>query len=357
MTLSQEKSRGMRRGMVGALTVACVAAAALGINCDDDNGTTASVTTSDIYPYDYYYVGDVSVSDAYWADSWYVDPFYFATSLPIGQVYGGGGGGGSAGGGVDAGVTPVTPSDGGIVSGSLASAGVVLRELARGANLCPGQVTIAPKTTTACSFTGGPGTVRTGATVTFNGCTLSDGGRLDGVVDVTATPVPSDPSCGAGTTINVTYTSTLTNFTYTGPNGGRVVIPSLTNMGSYSRGVTMGPTSIAIATNGTLQRYDTAGVLIADHSLSGSRNYTIANNGAGVSFSVDGALTVQDRTGGGNAATVTGTGVTRTNTCCRPTGGTIVVSGTARSTSTWVFGPSCGQATLDGSSVTLSACQ
>jgi hypothetical protein len=342
MVSSEARSRGVRRGVVGVLTVAC-AAAALGINCDDDNVTSASVAAVDVYPYDYYYVGDVAVSDAYWADSWYVDPFYFATTLPVGQIYVS-----------DAGVSP---SDGGIVSGSLASPGVILRELARGASLCPGQVTIVQKNTMACSFTGGTGTVRTGATVMFNGCTLSDGGRLDGVVDVTANPVPSDPSCGAGTTINVTYTSTFTNFAYTAPSGARVVIPSLTNMGSYTRTATMGPASIAITSNGTLQRYDTSGALTSDHALNGSRNFTLANNGAGVTTSINGMLNVQDRAAGGGAVTVTGTGVTRTNACCRPTGGTIVVTGTGRATSTWVFGPACGAATLDGSSVTLPACQ
>ena len=364
MTLSRlNRGRGGHRGAsraVGALTVAGLAAAALVINCDDNETTTASVAAVDVFPYDYYYASDVSVGDAYWADSWDVDPFYFVDVQPFGQTYGGGSGGSTgtgSGGSSGGGSAGISPSDGGIIAGAFAGPGAVLRELARGANLCPGQVTVAQKTATACSFSGGPGSVRGGATLTFNGCILSGGGRLDGVIDVTSTPVPSDTNCDANTTINVSYTSTFTNFSYTAPDGSRVVIPSLTNMGSYSRKVTFGPTALAVSSNGTLQRYDASGALTADHGLNGARNFTIANNGAGVTFKVNGALAVQDHAIAGGLLTVTGTGVTRTNACCRPTDGTIVVTGTGRDTDTWVFGPACGAATLNGRSVSLPACQ
>jgi hypothetical protein len=310
--------------------------AALAFAC---TSTPAAVyTTSDYYAYDYYYPADVSYYSTYWVDDWYVDPFYYGP-IRQAQTY------------QDAGVAV----DGGTGAPGVSGVGIALRALARGDSVCPGQVTVVPKTGQGCTLASGPGTVRTGATVTFNGCMLSGGGRIDGMVDLTSTPTPSDQNCDANTIINVSYTATYTDLSYRAPSGTRVVIPSQTDQGTYMRNANAGPTAISFTTNGSLQRYDASNALVANHNYNGSRNYTISRPNDVLTAVVNGALMVQD-VAGGNPVTITGTGITRTASCCHPTAGTLAIT-RDDTAANWTFGPSCGQATANGTSTTLSACE
>jgi hypothetical protein len=346
--INNNRTRRVSLVRLGTLAAAGTAVAALAVSCST---TPATVwTTSDTYAYDYYYPADVSYYGNYWVDSWYVDPFYYAPAHQA-QTY-------TVDAGVaDAGVAPVadagTTADGGTSSGPISSVGLALRALARGDMVCPGQVTVTPKMGQSCTLMGSPGQVRTGAMIAFNGCMLANGGRIDGTVDFGSTAMPSDNNCDANTIVNVSYTATYTNLAYTAPGGARIVISMQTDKGTYQRPATAGPTSIAITTNGSLQRYDASMALVANHNYNGSRNYTISRPNNVLTVTVNGALSVQD-VAGGAAVNISGTGITRTADCCRPTAGTLTLMRGDTSAS-WMFGPTCGQATVNGSATTLPA--
>ena len=96
-----------------------------------------------------------------------------------------------------AGTTPVYYSARGAVPGSAGAATVInnsgrpslgstLRALIRGESVCPGQVTVTPKTVPPACTGSAVATVKNGVTVVFNGCQLSGGGKLDGTFDVQA---------------------------------------------------------------------------------------------------------------------------------------------------------------------------
>jgi hypothetical protein len=345
------KRRVSERGLATFAAVSLAIAAAC-------SGTTATVwTTSDLYAYDYYYPADIAYYDTYWVDSWYADPYYYLVTSRAQTYTADGGATPDAGAIADGGATSdaSTGADGGTSGQGLTGVAAVLRALAQGEMVCPGQVTVVPKTTQLCSLAGGPGTVRSGATITFNGCMLSGGGRIDGMIDSTSMPTASDNNCDANTTINVSYTTTYTNLSYRAPSGTRVVIPSQTDKGSYMRKSTAGPTAISISSNGSLQRYDASNALVSNHTYNGMRNFTISRPNNVLTYMVSGTLMVQDAAGG-SAVSVTGNDITRTAACCRPTGGTLSLTRDETSAN-WTFGPMCGQATANGTSVTLPACE
>ncbi len=138
-----------------ALTAALALMGAASASCTD-NTTTGYATTSyaywDPYYYSYYYPADLSYSGVYWADSWDYSAYYYSLQ------------------------SAATVSQGGV--------GAAIRALARGEQVCPGQVTVTPKMgTPACAAAGVTGG-RTGVTVVFNGCQLSGGGTVSGTYDV-----------------------------------------------------------------------------------------------------------------------------------------------------------------------------
>jgi hypothetical protein len=321
----ENESEILRRSLLATAGISLMLVAA-GCDDDDEDDDDDLAAVDDAYTYGYYYPADVAASDVAWSDD-FDDDFLFQA--------------------------PTNP-DAGSGNERAAEPGAVLRALARGVGLCPNQVTITPRmTNTPCVSPGTAGMIRTGATLTFNACTLAGGGRIDGSVDVQSTHTAD--GCSADTVINVTYTSTLTNLAYTAPGGAKVVIPSQTNIGSYSRPLGGRPSALSVQTSGALQRFDAAGARIADHTYSGNWSYKFSAPGATASYTVDGPLTVQPASGGG-PVTATAVGVTRTAACCRPSAGTIAVAGAGRSTSTWVFGPSCGAVTVNGAVTTLPAC-
>jgi hypothetical protein len=318
----QQGGRGWRWGGLAAAATVALAATAIITSCDDDFDDDAEVVSASyVYPYDYYYPADLAVSDAYWMDPWYYDPFYFIKQAAQ-------------------------------TTDSSIDAASVMRALATGVSVCGSQASVVPRFSTSCLKEGGVGEVRSGATISFNGCMLSNGGRIDGTVDITGAPTISDQNCDANTVVNVNYTSRYTNLTYTAPDGSRVVVPDATNVGSFTRKGNAGPGGLSVTVSGNLLRYDASNALLSNHGVSGSRNFRFTDGG----YVTNGTVAVQDALGG-SQATLTGVELTRSRDCCRPISGNVVVAGRERATDTWSFGPNCGDASLNGSSASLPACQ
>jgi hypothetical protein len=301
--------------------------AAIG-GCEDNNGTTATTdyTYEDGYNYQYYYPADLAYTGMYAADSW-----DYATLVAQTAGY--------------SSAVATRPT-----------VGSVVRALVRGESVCPNQVTVTPKTAAPACAQAGVTAVRNGITVVFNGCQVANGGTISGTFDVTANRSASDATCGAGTIITLGHTTTITNLTYTSPTGGRIVIPSQVDTGSTMYTFGQSPATSSIKTDGEVQLFASGGNTLADRTYSGTRTFTFSGN---QSFTIDGAITSQDKVTSGTA-TLTGTGLVRSVNCCRPTGGTLVVNrsgGVLPGTHTWTFGPACGAASFDGTNITLPICQ
>src|SRR5262249_4656412 len=153
-----------------------------------------------------------------------------------------------------------------------------------------------------CPAAGAAATVNNGVTLAFNGCMLEDGGRLDGTVDVQATRTPSDTSCGANTSISVAITTTITNLTYLGPRGRKLVIPNQTGTSSFTFMVGQAPTLSALNINGRMQIFGSNGTTLLDNMFTGS--FTVTPNLSKTSYSVDGMLSLQDQLVTGATTTI-----------------------------------------------------
>ena len=351
----------MKNAIKGILNGSIAAGLLLAASGGCGSSTTSSdVAYEDDYAGDYYYPADVAYSGVY-AGGWGYYGIYAATpasqpaSLRDGGVIKFDGGSISVDGGhvivsVDAG----RAVDGGKVSGSTtvrAAVGQAIREAALGGVVCAGQATVTPKSgTTIC------GVSASGVNIVFNGCQLSGGGTIDGTVDVQITRSASDTTCGSATSITLGYTSTITNLTYTGTGGAKIVIPNEMSTSTLTYSFGKEPTTASIQTNGEIQRFTTGGSMASDRTYTGT--YDISSISlADQSYTVGGMLNVTDKSGG--TATFTGTNIARETGCCRPTGGTLAVSRTGGSHSgshTWTFTSTCGSAMLDGKTVTLPAC-
>ena len=86
----------------------------------------------------------------------------------------------------------------------------VIEALARGENVCPGQVTITPKTATPACAGGNATEERNGVTIVFNNCVVS-GSTINGTFDVLSNRAASEQTCSATTTITLGHTTTITN--------------------------------------------------------------------------------------------------------------------------------------------------
>ena len=356
----------MKNAIKGILNGSITAGLLLAVGSAGCGSTTSSdVAYEDDYAGDYYYPADVAYSGVY-AGGWGYYGIYAATPAGTGASPDTllDGGHVTLDGGhisVDAGHIIVTVDAGravdggrGTVSGSTTVRGAVgqaIREAALGGVVCAGQATVTPKSgTTIC------GVSASGVTIVFNGCQLSGGGTVDGTVDVAITRSASDTTCGSATTITLGYTSTITNLTYTGTGGAKIVIPNEMSTSTLTYSFGQAPTTASIQTNGEVQRFASGGSMTSDRTYTGTYAFSSISL-ADQSYTVGGMLNVTDKAGG--TATFTGTDIARSTSCCRPTGGTLGVSRTGGSHSgshTWTFTSTCGSAMLDGKSVTLPAC-
>ena len=310
--------------------------AAMGVGCDEGTSSTVAYSYEDPYLYSYYYPADLGYTGYYAADSWAYAGYYAARGAVPGSE----------------GAATVINNSG------RPSLGTTLRAVIRGESVCPGQVTVTPKTAPPACSGSSLTSVKNGITVVFNGCQLSGGGKLDGTFDVQATKTASAAVCASDTMITLNYTTTSTNLVYTSPEGARISIPSQTDTGTASYVFGQNGTSTTINTTGEAQFFNTAGTMIADLGYGGMRTLTFTASNQ--TYTTDGTVNVQDKMTAGASATLAGAGIQRSNGCCRPTAGTLTVTrvgGQAPGQHVWTFQSTCGTAKLDGSTVTLPACE
>ena len=312
--------RSIGRTIWSCLRAAGVVAivAAGGQGCDDDDPYYY-----DPYGYyDYYYPASYAYVDPYYSDYYYGYPTYIL-SVRLKAVLNN--------------VLPAT----------------ALRDLALGEGICPGQVTVTAERAEAPCDTGGGGSVPVSTSIQFNGCNLSGGGKLDGSLKIDASQKLSDTNCNAGTSIDVSYTSTTTNLVYTAPSGSRIELPKVTRTGSYTRMLGSAPSTLTVSSEGRIERYDEKGTALAKTSFTGAQMLTLLPANAG--FRVDGTLMLDDsvteRSSTGNS-----TSLTRTEGCCYPTGGSIEVARSDGTDENWSFGPNCGDISVNGHRVTPKEC-
>lgn len=327
------------------------AAAALSVLVLGGCGGTTTTTTAAVYPYDEayvyttYYPADVMYSSYYWADDWSYSTIYayFVGSLPLPAE--------PAVGSRDGGVV----ADGGARGGGPA-AGVTgaIESLARGASVCPGQVTVTPKTSPpACADSTTP-EERAGVTIAFNGCMVGQE-RIDGMLDVSAVRSTADSTCSATTMMMSQTTLTVTGLSVRQGGGAGIVIPSLTATIAANYPYKQNAQTLAAASSGEVQVYDSSGNMTADLKTQGTDMFSLPD---AQSYTVDGMESVADPSTGA-AAMITKGALVRSGGCCWPTGGTILVNrmgGPSPGNVAWKFGPNCGDATRDGAKVTLPAC-
>ncbi len=308
--------------------------AAGGLGCDGGT-TTVSYAYEDPYLYSYYYPADLAYTGYYATDSWDYAAYYASPGL-----------GGAVG--------PATVID----NSTPPSLGSTLRALIRGESVCPGQVTVTPKTAPPACSGSSLTSVKNGVTVVFNGCQLSGGGKLDGTFDVQATKTASAAVCAADTMVSLQYTTAVTNLVYTSPGGARISIPSQTDTGTASYVFGQNATATSFNSTGEVQFFTAAGAMNADFAFSGMRTLTFSASNQ--TYTIDGTVNVQDRITAGATATLAGAGIQRSNGCCRPTAGTLTVTRTGGAfpgQHVWAFQSTCGSVKRDGSTVTLPACE
>ena len=338
--------KGILRSSIGAGLLLAAGSAGCG------SSTSSDVAYEDDYAGDYYYPADVAYSGVYAGGFGYYG-IYAATpaSTPSALLDGGRV---SIDGGhvtIDAG----RAVDGGRGTGSTTvreAVGQAIREAALGNVVCAGQATVTPRTGNAVC-----GVSAAGVSIVFNGCQLSGGGTVDGMVDVQITRSASDTTCNSSTSITLGYTSTITNLTYTGTGGAKIVIPNDMSSSTLTYSFGQAPTTASIQTNGEIQRFASGGSMSSDRTYNGTYMFSSISL-ADQTYTVGGMLNMMDKSGGGTA-TFTGTDITRDTGCCRPTGGTLSVSrngGNHSGSHSWTFNSTCGSAMLDGKTVTLPSC-
>lgn len=316
-----ESTRPVRRGGVTQAGLAALALAA------------ASCTTDPYYydPYTYYYGAsyyyptDIAYGGAYYADDMYAvygTPVAYAQSRATEQA------------------TNLLP-------------GSTLRGLAAGENLCPGHVTVAKTPGNLPCPANEREPLAASTTIEFTSCELADGGRLDGVVRIDTSHTASDTDCDADTRIDVTFTSTATNLAYTAENGARVVLPALTQTGSYTRGLQARPAVIAISIEGQVERYAKDGDPVAQVTVSGKQTLTPLDTSGG--YRVSGSVTMRDAVKD-ESVRATSDGVSRPDGCCHPTSGSIELERSNGDLDVLRFGPDCGDVSLNSESITVHDC-
>jgi hypothetical protein len=333
-------------------------------SCGETTTTSSDVAYEDGYSTAYYYPAAVGYAGVSAVGFGYYG-IYAATPVYTGNGVGGAGGHaatGGAGGAVAAtgGAGGAVAATGGAGGASLTAPGTTtvrgavaeaIRNIALGGSVCPGQVTVTHTPgTNVCGFTGGT------LNIVFNGCQLSAGGTVDGTVNVQLDMTASATDCSAAsTTVSIAYTSTVTNLSYAGTGGAKIVIPSEKDTSTFSVTPGQKPTSIAMMSTGEIQRTASDGSSY-DLSFTGMRTFSSISIGH-ETYTLDGAINVTDKAGG--TATITGTGLQIEKSCCKPIGGTLATSRTGgghAGSHSIAFSSSCGTATLDGKSVTLPAC-
>jgi hypothetical protein len=323
-----------------------------GAGCSSSPSTTYDAATYDPYIYYSTYPAEMYYSSYYWSDPFYL--YYLDSGSTLG-VSAEGGGPSTASDDTSATSTtnPTPPIQG------PRSLGELLRALARGEEICPGQVTVTPHMITNPCPVNGSDNIRGGVSLSFAGCQLPNGGVLAGAIEVD-TMRTTDDECSADTTITIMHTVTITDLSYQGPNGRRLVILNQTATGTTSYFIGQRPSSAAATIDGRLQLYGTDGALVADRMYTG--DLTVSPSPDQATLFVDGTLNLDDADGTGSTS-MTMANLMRTGDCCFPAGGTISATRSGQRSfglHVWTFGsesdPACGDATFDGRAIKLGSC-
>jgi Tfp pilus assembly protein FimT len=317
----------MNRKQASFALCALLAATAGGVGCydDDDYVDTGNVDYAYeyYYPYAYYYPADLMYSSYYWTDDWYYSDWYYSFAQTVGPRR---------------------------------AIGDMIRALARGEAVCPGQVTVTPRMATPACDNPDVEEIRSGVTIEFTGCQTANGGTITGTIDVQTERMASEATCGPNTRISLSHTTRMTNLSFTGPDGRRLLVPNQTDTGNNTYNYGQLPAMVSFNSSGRIQVFDAGGTLRTDHNHNGTRSLSFSS--ANRSYTVSGTVNTQDVATGASASMMT-TGLTRTSDCCHPTGGTLTVNrtgGTSPGTHTWQFGPTCGGVTFDGTAITAPEC-
>lgn len=320
-------------------TIAAGALAIIGAVGCTDSGTVTTTTGyayDDAYLYSTYYPADVAYASYYYAYPWDYSTFYYYLG-----AYGPGTGTGTSG---DAGTSSIAHS----------GLAFVIESLARGQQVCGGQVTVTEKTVAPACQSSNTAQVRGGASISFNNCNV-DGSTINGTVEVMGTATASEPTCSGTTTVTLNHTTTITNLSIKVADGRTLLIPNQTDTGMTTFTFGQSPATTNIKSNGELKIMDSSGTTQADLTFMGDNAFTFSGTQA---YKLDGTTTIQEKNGNATA-TITRQGLVRSQGCCRPTGGTITVDrtgGALPGSANWSFGPSCGQIMRDGASVTMPTC-
>jgi hypothetical protein len=331
-TVGNTEADKKTRAGVGLVLVG-FALAITGLGCS--SSSSADVAYETTYAADYYYPSDLAYSGVYGA-GW---GFYYAPSTGDGIAYAGAGGNGVGGTG------------GAATSGMRGAVAEAIRILARGGTVCGDQATVTRQGSSVACDLDAPG-----VKIVFTACQLAAGGTVDGTVDVQFDLTASNSACDSSTTVSASYTSTISDLTYTATDGEKVVIPSQTDMAAFEFPVGQTPTKLTITSSGEIRRIAADGTMTSDRTYTGARKFSSISI-PDLTYTVDGAVNLTDS--GGATGTVMAGGLTYEPSCCLPLGGTLTVSrsgGSHAGSHTWDFSAVCDAATLDGKTVTLAAC-
>jgi hypothetical protein len=168
-----------------------------------------------------------------------------------------------------------------------------------------------------------------------------------GTVDITIQISASPADCSAGVVLTFTKTTTF-NITRTGPRGSFSNGGTTTSTSARAPGAPTFTESTTVDTTRT--RKDASGAVVRNVHLTGTLMTAFDRSSGTPSRTMNGTLDAQ--LSDGTTGTITLTNVTRSAGCHWPTAGTIsrTRDGT---THTLVFGPACGEATLDGKTIPL----
>jgi len=270
-------NRNTLRHVIAGAAVALATAGTVGCT---DTGTvsTTGYVYDDAYLYTTYYPADVAYASYAYAYPWDYSTFYYYLNAygptPTGNT----------GNQSDAGTSNLAHS-------GLAFA---IESLARGQQVCPGQVTVTEKTATfACQGASGTAQQRAGALIAFNNCSVS-GSTINGTVEVMGTATASDPTCAATTTITLNHTTTITDLSIKVADGRTLLIPNQTDTGMTTFMFGQTPTRTDIQSNGELQIMDSSGAMQADLTFMGSNAFTFSGT---QSYQLDGTTTVREKNG------------------------------------------------------------
>ena len=340
--------RSTRHHMIAVGALAIVGA----VGCTDSGTvtTTTGYAYDDAYLYTTYYPADVAYASYYYAYPWdYTTFYYYLNAYGPGPT-------GNTGNQADAGTSNTTGTSGDAGTSNMVHSGLAfaIESLARGQQVCPGQVTVTEAMSAPACQSSNTAQQRAGAKIVFNNCSVA-GGTINGTVEVVGNATASEPTCSAATTITLNHTATITNLSIKVADGRTLVIPNQTDTGMTTFTFGQSPTKTDIKSNGELKIMDSSGTTQADLSFMTDNAFTFSGT---QSYKLDGTTTIQEKNGNATA-TITRQGLVRSQGCCRPTGGTITVDrmgGALPGTANWSFGPSCGQIMRDGASVSMPTC-